>query len=63
MVDWASAGYYPWFFEFCAQLMIEGMEVRFNRLLLDAMTKLDDDEFSQIMALLRAWSNIQRYHL
>lgn len=63
MIDWASAGYYPRFFEFCAQRMIEGKEGQFNTLLLNAMTKLERVQFLQITPLLRAWSNIQRYYL
>jgi len=63
LVDWASAGYYPRFFEFCMQLILEGKEGRFNRLLLDAMTQLEDAESRQIAPVLQAWSNMQRYHL
>jgi hypothetical protein len=63
LLDWASASYYPRFFEFCAQLTIEGLDGRFNRLLLEAITKLEETETQQIQPLLQAWSNIQRYNL
>ncbi|MCJ1345566.1 hypothetical protein MMC31_003773 [Peltigera leucophlebia] len=61
LLDWASAGYYPRVFEFCAQLIVEGKDARFNRLLLDAMTKLECVESEQIAPVLQAWSNMQRY--
>lgn len=63
LIDWASAGYYPRAFEFCAQLIVEGKDGRFNRLLLDAMTKLECVESEQIAPVLQAWSNMQRYRL
>jgi Phosphotransferase enzyme family len=63
LVDWASAGYYPRVFESCAQLIVEGKDGRFNRLLLDAMTKLECVESRQIALVLQAWSNMQRYQL
>jgi hypothetical protein len=63
LIDWASAGFYPRFFEFCAQRNIEGIDGRFNSLLLDAMTKLEPAESEQMPAILQAWSNMQRYHL
>jgi Phosphotransferase enzyme family len=63
LVGWASAGYYPRCFEFCVQLILEGKDGRFNRLLLDAMTQLEEVESRQIAPVLLAWSNMQRYHL
>ncbi len=63
LVDWASAGYYPRVFEFCTQLIVEGKDGRFNRLLLEAMTKLECVESEQIGPVLQAWSNMQRYRL
>lgn len=63
LLDWASAGYYPRSFEFCAQIMIKGMEGRFNMLLLDTMTKLERIESLQTTPVLQAWSNMQRYCL
>lgn len=63
LIDWASAGFYPRLFEFCAQLIVEGKDRRFNRLLLDAMTDLERIEAKQLAPVLQAWSNTQRYHL
>lgn len=63
LVDWASAGYYPRVFESCAQLIVERKDGRFNRLLLDAMPKLECRESEQIAPVLQAWSNMQKYQL
>lgn len=62
LIDWASAGYYPRIFGFCTQLIIEGKDGRFIRLLLDAMTELNHVQSKQIVPLLQAWSNMQRHH-
>ncbi|PLB48820.1 kinase-like protein [Aspergillus steynii IBT 23096] len=61
LVDWASAGYYPRLFEFCAQWIIEGKDGNFNSLLLKSMHPLPDPEIAQKDALLWAWRNIQKY--
>jgi hypothetical protein len=58
LVDWASAGYYPRIFEFCAQWIIEGKEGKFNKLL-DSMESLSDRELAQKVSILRAWRNSQ----
>lgn len=63
LVDWASAGYYPRIFEFCAQWIIEGKEGKFNKLLLDSMESLSDRELAQKVSILRAWRNSQKYSL
>jgi len=63
LVDWASAGYYPRIFEFCAQWIIEGKEGKFNKLLLDSMESLPDRELAQKVSILRAWRNSQKYSL
>jgi Phosphotransferase enzyme family len=64
-LDWASAGYYPRIFEFCAQWIIEhaGKEGKFNQLLLDSMENLSYQELAQKEPILRAWRNIQKYSL
>ena len=63
LLDWASAGYYPRVFEFCVQLIVEGKDGKFNRILLDAMTELRQVESEQIKSILQAWSNMQRYYM
>ena len=52
LIDWSSAGYYPRVFEFCAQYILEGKDGRFNRLLLDAMIKLEHVDSKQIEPML-----------
>lgn len=63
LIDWASAGYYPRLFEFCAQWIIEGKDGHFNSLLLKSMNSLPDQEMAQKEAILCAWRNIQKYPL
>ncbi|KAJ5882714.1 kinase-like protein [Penicillium subrubescens] len=47
LIDWASAGYYPRLFEFCAQWIIEGKDGGFNSLLLKSMNPLPYQEIAQ----------------
>ncbi|KAJ5575970.1 kinase-like protein [Penicillium sp. DV-2018c] len=47
LIDWASAGYYPRLFEFCAQWIIEGKDGEFNSLLLKSMSSLPYQEMAQ----------------
>jgi serine/threonine protein kinase len=63
LLDWASAGYYPRFFEFCSQKVIWGKEGNFNQLVLDSMDILTDNESTQAKLVLRAWKNFQTYYL
>ncbi|KAJ5586713.1 kinase-like protein [Penicillium hispanicum] len=62
-IDWASAGFYPRLFEFCAQWIIEGKDGTFNSILLNSMNILPDHEMAQKEPLLCAWRNIQKYPL
>ncbi|KAL2827888.1 kinase-like protein [Aspergillus pseudoustus] len=61
LLDWASAGYYPRLFEFCAQLIIEGKDGKFNSIPLDSMKPLSDEEAVQKESVLCAWRNMQKY--
>lgn len=63
IIDWASAGFYPRFFEFAAQQYLEGFEKKYNRLLLDSMAPLSDHEQAQSMAVMIARGNSERYAL
>ncbi|KAJ5354876.1 kinase-like protein [Penicillium brevicompactum] len=61
LIDWASAGYYPRLFEFCAQWIIEGKDGRFNSLLLESMNPLSSQELAQKESIMSAWRNFQGY--
>ncbi|KIW11717.1 hypothetical protein PV08_11019 [Exophiala spinifera] len=63
LLDWASAGYCPRLFEFCAQWIIEGKDGSFNSILLNSMNPLSDIELGQKEAILCFWRNIQKYSL
>jgi Ser/Thr protein kinase RdoA (MazF antagonist) len=62
-IDWASAGFYPRFFEICAQRVILGKEGNFNRLILDSLGTLSDSEETQAALVLKAFRNMLRCHL
>lgn len=63
IIDWASAGYYPRLFEFCAQWVIEGKDGIYNSRLLSSMKPLSNREIAQKDAFLCSWRNIQKYPL
>jgi len=63
LIDWASAGYYPRLFEFCTQWIREGMDGKFNALIIDSIKSLPDHEMAQKAPLLQAWRNTQKYSL
>ncbi|KAJ5713789.1 kinase-like protein [Penicillium malachiteum] len=63
IIDWASAGFYPRLFEFCAQWVIEGKDGSYNSRLLNSMQPLSDRETAQKDAFLCSWRNIQKYPL
>ena len=62
LVDWESAGFYPSFFETCAQRLIYGKDGDFNRLLLESMDGLNEKEEADAMLLLQATWNMVKYH-
>ncbi|KAB8356472.1 hypothetical protein FH972_024055 [Carpinus fangiana] len=63
LLDWASAGYYPWFFEASAQRLVEGQDNSFHTQLLDCMRQPSEEENCQIDAILIAHFNCQKYYL
>lgn len=66
LLDWASAGYYPRFFEFCALRVNtgdNGRDLRFTQQLMKAMKPLTKMEVHQQDLVLRARFNNIRYHL
>ncbi|MCJ1409488.1 hypothetical protein MMC19_003569 [Ptychographa xylographoides] len=62
-LDWATAGFYPRSFEFCAQYCILGQDGRFNQLLLEGMEKLTDEEETHIEPIGTAYTRMMRYTL
>lgn len=63
LLDWASAGYYPWFFEASEQRLVEGQDDSFHTQLLDCMRQPSAQEKRQIDAILIAHFNCQKYYL
>lgn len=62
-VDWATAGFYPRYYEVAAQLYAEGRDGKFNRLLVVYMEPLSVLEESQCRAVMIARDNAERYNL
>lgn len=62
LLDWASAGFYPRFFEICMLMISDGMNGDFEPLLLDSMEKLTSEESSQLGALMRSYGNGVRFY-
>lgn len=62
LLDWECAGFYPRILEVCAQRIIFGMDGEFNRILLEYMPGLTEDEEVQAKLIMQAYSNEQRYH-
>ena len=64
LLDWASAGFYPRFFEFAAQKYLLGFEKNFNQMLIDTiMPPLSETEQSQCLSVMAARGNSERYTL
>ena len=63
LLDWEYAGFYPRVLEVCAQRIIYGRDGDYNRILLEYMADLTEEEEVQAGLVLRAYSNNQRYHL
>jgi hypothetical protein len=60
LLDWASAGYYPRYFELAAQLK-KGRPDKFVNELLETQAKsFTDDEIRQVKCLVQASNNAQR---
>ena len=63
LLDWECAGYYPRVLEVCAQRIIFGKDGDFNRILLEHMADLTEEEEVQAELIMQAYSNGQKYHL
>lgn len=63
LLDWESAGFYPRLFEVCLLRINFGKDGDFNRLLLDSMKPLTEEEEAQVELILKAFSNAQRFRL
>ena len=63
LLDWEYAGFYPRVLEVCMQRILLGRDGNFNRILLEYMADLTDEEEVQANLIMRAYSNNQRYHL
>ena len=63
LLDWEHAGFYPRVLEVCAQRVICGKDGEFNRILLEQMADLTEEEEVQAQVLMEVFHNVQRYHL
>ena len=63
LLDWECAGFYPRLFEVCGQRIIFGKEGEFNRILLESMKCLSEEEETQAKLIMQAFSNGQRFYL
>lgn len=63
LLDWEYAGFYPRVLEVCAQRVVYGREGNFNKILLEYIADLTEEEEIQADLIMRAYSNNQRYHL
>ena len=63
LLDWESAGFYPRFFEVCSQRINLGKNGDFQRLLLESIGRLTEEEDAQADLILRAFSNGQKFYL
>lgn len=61
LIDWATAGYYPWFFEVCNQRIMAGKCNIFDTQLLEIMRKPSAEEELLIGTVLKAWFNCHKY--
>lgn len=61
LLDWASAGFYPRFFEICVLRLNAWLQVDFNSQVLCLLEALSQDEESQAQLLQKAYYLAQRY--
>jgi hypothetical protein len=61
LVDWASAGFYPRFFEVCLLKIMEYSHGDYEVTLIDRMEKLTEDEEAQMSLLQRSFYNGIKY--
>ena len=63
LLDWESAGFYPRFFEFCAQSFLDHHDEEFSRRFLESMEQLTEAEEEQRRFVSIACGNSLRYNL
>ncbi|KAB8338773.1 hypothetical protein FH972_021718 [Carpinus fangiana] len=63
LIDWATAGFYPWFFEVCSQRLVVPQCNIFNQQLLECMNEPSAAEDTLIRTMLLAWFNCQKYNM
>ncbi|PVH76689.1 hypothetical protein DL98DRAFT_574241 [Cadophora sp. DSE1049] len=61
IVDWASAGFYPRFFEICLLKITASKDNGYGTSLISRLEKLTDDEEAQVSILERSYYNGIRY--
>lgn len=62
IIDWATAGFYPRFFEVCMlHINNNSRDGKFEELLLEAMDPLTSEEEEQMWLLMRSFQNSLRY--
>jgi thiamine kinase-like enzyme len=61
LIDWASAGFYPRFFEVCLLKIMEYSHENYEVDLIERMVKLADDEQNQMILLQRSFYNGIKY--
>lgn len=62
LIDWASAGFYPRFFETCILMISDGMNGDFEPMLLESMESLTSVETSQLRSLMQSYGNGMRFY-
>jgi thiamine kinase-like enzyme len=60
-IDWASAGFYPRFFEVCLLKIMEYSHGNYEVALIERMMKLSEDEETQMILLQRSFYNNIKY--
>jgi len=61
LVDWASAGFYPRFFEVCVLKIMEHSHDEYETNLIQRIERLTEDEEAQILLLTHSFSNGIKY--
>jgi len=62
LIDWATAGFYPKFFEVCMLRINSGEHEGFAESLLQSIEPLTKEEETQVGLLIRSFQNSLRYH-
>lgn len=63
LLDWATAGFYPWYFEVCSQRLVVPQCDIFNQQLLECMRAPSPHEDALVTTMLLAWFNCHKYNM